>query len=57
MYKRVFLVVMDSVGCGTAPLSHIYGDEGANTIKHIAEATNGINLPNLEIRIWEFNWN
>lgn len=48
MYKRVFLVVMDSVGCGTAPLSHLYGDEGANTIKHISEATNGINLPNLE---------
>ena len=35
MYKRVFLVVMDSVGCGTAPLSHLYGDEGANTIGHI----------------------
>ena len=48
MYKRVFLVVMDSVGCGTAPLSHMYGDEGANTIKHIAEAANGINLPNLK---------
>ncbi len=48
MYKRVFLVVMDSVGCGTAPLSHQYGDEGANTIKHISEATNGINLPNLK---------
>ena len=48
MYKRVFLVVMDSVGCGTAPLSHQYGDEGANTIKHIAEASNGINLPNLK---------
>ena len=48
MYKRVFLVVMDSVGCGTAPLSHRYGDDGANTIKHIAEATNGINLPVLK---------
>ena len=48
MYKRVFLVVMDSVGCGTAPLSHQYGDEGTNTIKHIAEATNGIYLPNLK---------
>ena len=48
MYKRVFLVVMDSVGCGTAPLSHLYGDDGANTIKHIAEATNGINLPVLK---------
>ncbi len=48
MYKRIFLVVMDSVGCGTAPLSHLYGDEGANTISHIAEATNGIHLPVLE---------
>ncbi|MDE7263175.1 MAG: phosphopentomutase [Anaeroplasmataceae bacterium] len=48
MFKRVFLVVMDSVGCGTAPLSHLYGDDGANTISHIAEATNGIKLPTLE---------
>ncbi|MDE7213785.1 MAG: phosphopentomutase [Anaeroplasmataceae bacterium] len=48
MFKRVFLVVMDSVGCGTAPLSHLYGDDGANTISHIAKATKGINLPTLE---------
>lgn len=48
MYKRIFVVVMDSVGCGTAPLSHLYGDDGANTIKHISEATGGLNLPTLE---------
>ncbi len=48
MFKRVFLVVMDSVGCGTAPLSHLYNDDGANTISHIAEATGGITLPTLE---------
>ncbi len=48
MYKRIFLVVMDSVGCGTAPFSHLYGDDGANTIGHIAEATGGISLPTLE---------
>lgn len=48
MYKRIFLVVMDSVGCGTAPLSHLYGDDGANTISHIAKATKGIHLPILE---------
>lgn len=47
-YKRIFLIVMDSVGCGTAPMSHLYGDDGANTIKHISEATGGINLPTLE---------
>ena len=48
MYKRIFLVVMDSVGCGTAPFSHLYGDDGANTIGHIAEATGGISLPTLD---------
>lgn len=47
MYKRIFLIVMDSVGCGTAPLSHEYGDDGANTISHIAQKS-GINLPNLQ---------
>ena len=47
-FKRVFCIVMDSVGCGTAPLSHLYGDDGANTIKHISEACGGIKLPNLE---------
>lgn len=46
-FKRVFLIVCDSVGCGTAPRSHEYGDEGANTIAHIASSQNGINLPNM----------
>ena len=48
MYKRVFFIVIDSVGCGTAPKSKDYGDYGANTIAHIAEATNGIYLPNMQ---------
>ncbi len=48
MYKRIFLVVMDSVGCGTAPLSHLYGDDGANTIAHISTSTGGIHLPTME---------
>lgn len=48
MYKRIFCVVMDSVGCGTAPLSYLYGDDGANTIKHISYHENGISLPTLE---------
>ncbi len=47
-FKRVFLIVCDSVGCGTAPRSHEYGDEGANTIGHIASSQNGITLPNME---------
>ena len=48
MFKRIFCIVIDSVGCGTAPLSHEYGDHGANTLSHIAEAMNGINIPTLE---------
>ncbi len=33
---RAFLIVMDSVGCGGAPDARLYGDEGANTLGHIA---------------------
>ncbi len=35
---RAFLVVMDSVGCGGAPDAAAFGDEGSNTLGHIAEA-------------------
>lgn len=34
---RAFLIVMDSVGCGGAPDAAAYGDEGANTLLHIAQ--------------------
>ena len=48
MYKRIFLIVIDSVGAGALPDAHLYGDDGANTIGHIAKATGGINLPNMQ---------
>lgn len=35
---RAFLIVMDSVGCGGAEDAAAYGDEGADTLGHIAEA-------------------
>lgn len=35
---RVFLIVMDSAGCGGAEDARAYGDEGADTLGHIAEA-------------------
>ncbi len=35
---RAFLVVLDSVGCGGAPDAANFGDEGANTLAHIAQA-------------------
>lgn len=48
MFKRVFLIVIDSVGCGELPDAKAFGDEGANTIQHIAEVGKGIHLPNME---------
>lgn len=35
---RAFLIVMDSVGCGGAPDADAFGDAGANTLGHIAQA-------------------
>ncbi len=35
---RAFLVVLDSVGCGGAPDAADFGDAGANTLAHIAQA-------------------
>ena len=52
-FKRIFAIVMDSVGCGTCKDSNEFyngehTDEGANTIGHIAEACNGLKLPTLQ---------
>lgn len=47
MYKRIFLIVLDSLGIGEAPDAKDYNDEGAHTIGHIAERMN-LNIPNME---------
>lgn len=47
-FKRIFLIVLDSVGIGHASDARRYGDEGANTILHIDEKIGGLNLPTLE---------
>ena len=36
--KRVFLVVLDSVGCGELPDAALFGDEGSNTLKSISRS-------------------
>ncbi|TDL34680.1 phosphopentomutase [Jeotgalibacillus sp. S-D1] len=46
-YKRIHLVVMDSVGIGEAPDAEKFNDSGANTLGHIAEHMNGLNMPNM----------
>lgn len=46
--NRIVLIVLDSVGIGALPDAANYGDEGANTLGHIAKAVGGLNLPHLE---------
>jgi phosphopentomutase len=46
-YKRIFLVVMDSVGIGESPDAEKFGDKGADTLGHIADRMNGLNMPNM----------
>ncbi len=47
-FKRVFLIVIDSVGVGEMPDAKDFGDVGANTIGNLAKAVGGIRLPVLE---------
>ena len=47
-FKRIFVIVMDSVGIGEAPDAELFGDKGADTLGHIAERMNGLHMPNLE---------
>ncbi len=46
--ERVTVIVLDSVGIGELPDAAEFGDVGSNTLGHIAEASNGIALPNME---------
>ena len=46
-YKRIFLIVLDSVGVGAATDAEKYNDVGANTLGHIIEKTNPF-IPNLK---------
>lgn len=47
-YKRIFTIVIDSLGIGAAEDSPLYGDIGVDTFGHIMEAAGGLEIPNLE---------
>lgn len=46
-FKRIHLMVLDSVGIGEAPDAADFGDVGAHTLGHIAKEA-GLTIPNLE---------
>lgn len=47
-YKRIFIIVLDSLGIGEMKDSPEYGDIGVNTLGHIAEQADGLQIPNLQ---------
>lgn len=48
MERRAFVVVLDACGAGELPDAADYGDAGANTLGHVAQAAGGLDLPTLE---------
>jgi phosphopentomutase len=46
-FKRIHVIVMDSVGIGEAPDSAQFDDFDVDTLGHIAREKRGLNLPNL----------
>ena len=49
MSRRAVILVLDGVGAGEAPDAATYGDEGSNTLGHVARAVGGFVLPALEL--------
>lgn len=46
--RRAIVVVLDACGVGALPDAADYGDAGANTLGHLAEAAGGLELPTLQ---------
>nr|WP_330413615.1 phosphopentomutase [Coprococcus sp. AF21-14LB] len=47
-YKRVFVIVLDSLGIGAMPDSGRFGDTGVDTFGHILEQMETLEIPNLQ---------
>ena len=47
-YRRVFTIVIDSLGVGPMPDAAAFGDAGADTLGHIAAHFDALKIPNLQ---------
>lgn len=47
-YKRVFTIVIDSLGIGVMPDGEKFGDVGVNTLGHISESVENFHIPTLQ---------
>lgn len=45
--RRVFVIILDSLGVGALPDAAAFGDAGAHTLDHIVSATGGLDVPRL----------
>ncbi len=48
MATRVFCIILDGLGLGDLPDSRDFGDQGCNTLAHVASAAGGLHLPCME---------
>ncbi len=56
-YKRIFTVVLDSVGIGAAGDAEAFGDAGADTLGHISRQVPGMKIPHLQsLGIGNVHW-
>ena len=46
-FKRIFVIVTDSLGVGELPDSELYGDKGVNTLKHLSYSKSNFCIPTL----------
>ncbi len=47
-YRRIFIVVLDSLGVGSMEDSPKFGDVGVNTLGHISQSVDTFHIPNLQ---------
>ena len=47
-YKRVFVIVLDSLGIGKTHDSEKFGDIDVDTLGHVSESVENFNIPNLQ---------
>ena len=47
-YKRIFTIVIDSLGVGALADAAAYGDEGTDTLGHISREMEEFKIPNLQ---------
>ena len=47
-YKRIFVIVLDSLGIGAMPDAERFGDKGVDTFGHILDTMGTLDLQNLK---------